>query len=300
MTEAETRIKIAIQKSGRLSEASLKLLENSGLQFARSKDKLFWYGRNLPVDLLLVRDDDIPRLLLEGVCELGLVGQNVAAEKILEARKRRPDADLDNLATLGFGHCRLMLALPENVEYSGPEQLAGQRIATSYPHLTRRWLHDHGVEADIVLLNGAVEIAPSLGTADAIVDLVSAGTTLRANHLKAVATVLESQAAVYRGNSELPAQRQVLLDKLVQRILGVERAAETKYVMLHAPRDRLQRISEILPGAESPTVLPLEGQPNRVAVHALCTEQVFWEHLEELKSAGASAILVLPVEKMLA
>ncbi|MDT8450750.1 MAG: ATP phosphoribosyltransferase [Wenzhouxiangellaceae bacterium] len=299
-TGTSPRIKIAIQKSGRLYEASMRLLEKSGLQFASSKDKLFWFGRNLPVDLLLVRDDDIPRLLLEGVCELGIVGENVAAEKLLEARRRRPDAHLENLAALEFGHCRLMLALPEDVEYREPAQLAGARVATSYPRLTRRWLHENGVEADIVMLNGAVEIAPSLGTADAIVDLVSTGTTLRANHLKPVATVLESQAALYRGKSELPAERQNLLDKIVQRFLGVQRAAETKYVMLHAPRDRLEEISRILPGAETPTVLPLEGQSTRVAVHALCTEQVFWEHLEELKSAGASAILVLPVEKMLA
>jgi len=296
----ENRIKIAIQKSGRLSEKSLQLLERSGLQFARSKDKLFWYGRNLPVDLLLVRDDDIPRLLLEGVCELGLVGQNVAAEKILEARKRRPGIELEMLATLEFGHCRLMLALDEDEAWDRPQQLDGRRIATSYPRLTRRWLEEQGVEADIVTLNGAVEIAPSMGTADAIVDLVSTGTTLRANHLRAVETVLESQAALYRGNSELPPEREALLNKLVQRIMGVQRAAETKYVMLHAPRERLARISEILPGAETPTVLPLESQPDRVAVHALCTEQVFWEHLEELKAAGASAILVLPVEKMLA
>jgi len=296
----ENRIKIAIQKSGRLSEKSLQLLERSGLQFARSKDKLFWYGRNLPVDLLLVRDDDIPRLLLEGVCELGLVGQNVAAEKILEARKRRPGIELEMLATLEFGHCRLMLALDEDEAWDRPQQLDGRRIATSYPRLTRRWLEEQGVEADIVTLNGAVEIAPSMGTADAIVDLVSTGTTLRANHLRAVETVLESQAALYRGNSELPPEREALLNKLVQRIMGVQRAAETKYVMLHAPRERLARISEILPGAETPTVLPLESQSDRVAVHALCTEQVFWEHLEELKAAGASAILVLPVEKMLA
>lgn len=299
MTESTSRIKIAIQKSGRLSDDSLRLLKQSGLQFESSKDKLFWYGRNLPVDLLLVRDDDIPRLLLEGVCELGIVGENVAAEKILEARKRRPDAQLEKLASLEFGFCRLMLAIPESEAYSGPSQLNGGRVATSYPRLTKRWLHENGVEADIVMLNGAVEIAPSLGTADAIVDLVSTGTTLRANHLKPVATVLDSQAALYRGVSQLPPERQALLDKLVQRVLGVQRAAETKYVMLHAPRDRLARISEILPGAETPTVLPLEGQPDKVAVHALCTEQVFWEHLEELKEAGASAILVLPVEKML-
>lgn len=300
MSTTAPRIKIAIQKSGRLSEDSLLLLKQSGLQFESSKDKLFWFGRNQPVDLLLVRDDDIPRLLLEGVCELGIVGENVAAEKLLEVRKRRPDAHLENLAPLDFGFCRLMLAIPEHAEYTGPAQLAGRRIATSYPRLTRRWLEDNGVAADIVTLNGAVEIAPSLGTADAIVDLVSTGTTLRANHLKPVATVLESQAALYRGRSELPPERQALLDKLVQRVLGVQRAAETKYVMLHAPRDRLARIATILPGAETPTVLPLEGEPGKVAVHALCTEQVFWEHLEELKSAGASAILVLPVEKMLA
>lgn len=300
MSADNDRIKIAIQKSGRLSETSLKLLERSGLQFARSKDKLFWYGRNLPVDLLLVRDDDIPRLLLEGVCELGLVGQNVAAESVLEARKRRPGVELDALADLDFGHCRLMLALPEHETWEAPDQLAGKRIATSYPRLTRQWLSEQGVDADVVTLNGAVEIAPSMGTADAIVDLVSTGTTLRANHLRAVETVLESRAALYRGNSSLPPAREALLHKLVQRILGVQRAAETKYVMLHAPRERLGRISEILPGAETPTVLPLESQPDRVAVHALCTEQVFWEHLEELKEAGASAILVLPVEKMLA
>jgi len=299
MSQSTPRIKIAIQKSGRLSEASLALLKRSGLHFESSRDKLFWFGRNLPVDLLLVRDDDIPRLLLEGVCELGIIGENVAAEKLLEARKRHPEAHLENLAALDFGHCRLMLAIPEDVEYQGPEQLAGQRVATSYPRLTRRWLETSGVEADVMTLNGAVEIAPSLGTAEAIVDLVSTGTTLRANHLKPVATVLESQAALYRGRSSLPPQRQALLDKLVQRVLGAQRAAETKYVMLHAPRNRVEAISGILPGAETPTVLPLEGQPERVAVHALCTEQVFWEHLEELKAAGASAILVLPVEKML-
>lgn len=296
----EKRLKIAIQKSGRLSETSLKLLERAGMQFSRSKDKLFWFGRNLPVDLLLVRDDDIPRLLLEGVCELGIVGENVAAEKLLEAATRRPDARLEAVASLDFGHCRLMLALPEQQDYLGPEQLEGARIATSYPQLTARWLKDKGVTADIVTLSGAVEIAPSLGTAEAIVDLVSTGTTLRANHLKAVDSVLESQAALYRGPSEIDADQQRLLDKLVQRIQGVQTAQETKYVMLHAPRERLDRITEVLPGAETPTVLPLEGQPDRVAVHALCTEQVFWEHLEELKQAGASAILVLPVEKMLA
>ncbi len=295
-----TRLKIAIQKSGRLAEKSLGLLERSGLSFARSKDKLFWYGRNLPVDLLLVRDDDIPRLLLEGVCQLGIVGENVALEKVLENRRRRPEARLEPMLKLEYGHCRLMLAIPEDEEFQGPGQLQGRRLATSYPFLTRQYLDTHGVEADIVPLNGAVEIAPSLGTADAIVDLVSTGTTLRANHLKAVDEVLDSQAALYRTPGTLDPDNEALLAKLLTRIQGVQQAAETKYVMLHAPRDRLAEISDLLPGAESPTVLNLEGQSDRVAVHAVCTEQVFWEHLEELKAAGASAVLVLPVEKMLA
>lgn len=292
------RIKIAIQKSGRLSEESLSLLRHAGMQFDSSKDKLFWFGRNLPVDLLLVRDDDIPRLLMQQVCQLGIVGENVATEKALEASSEIRPPEL--LTKLDFGHCRLMLAVPEQMDYRDPQQLDGCRVATSYPLLTRRWLAASGVEAAVVVLNGAVEIAPSLGTADAIVDLVSTGTTLRANHLKPVATVLQSQAALYRAPTRLTDDREALIDKLTQRIVSVQRAAETKYVMLHAPRRRLKEIAAILPGVETPTVLPLEGQTDKVAVHALCTEQVFWEHLEELKSAGASAILVLPVEKMLA
>ncbi len=295
-----TRIKIAIQKSGRLADKSLALLERSGLSFARSKDKLFWYGRNQPIDLLLVRDDDIPRLLLEGVCQLGIVGENVAREKLLENRQRHPDARLESLIKLDFGHCRLMLAVPEYNVFDSVDQLEGKRLATSYPYLTREYLNEAGVDADIVTLNGAVEIAPALGTADAIVDLVSTGTTLRANHLKAVDEVLSSQAALYRSPARLNETGEALLERLLTRIQGVQQAAETKYVMLHAPRDRLAEISAILPGAESPTVLNLEGQPDRVAVHAVCTEQVFWEHLEALKKAGASAVLVLPVEKMLA
>ncbi len=295
-----TRLKIAIQKSGRLSDKSLNLLERSGLSFAKSKDKLFWYGRNLPVDLLLVRDDDIPRLLLEGVCQLGIVGENVAEEKLLEARERKPNARLEALSRLDFGHCRLMLAIREQSDYHGVADLQGKRLATSYPYLTRQWLQNNNVEADIVTLNGAVEIAPSLGTAEAVVDLVSTGTTLRANHLKAVDEVLSSQAALYRGPQGLDEAAEKLLATLLTRIEGVRRAEESKYVMLHAPRSRLAEISAILPGAESPTVLTLEGQDDKVAVHAVCTEQVFWEHLEELKRAGASAVLVLPVEKMLA
>lgn len=295
-----TRLKLAIQKSGRLAEESLSLLERSGLKFAKSKDKLFWYGETLPIDLLLVRDDDIPRLLLAGVCHLGIVGGNVAQEKALERSKSGDALDFEPLLGLGFGRCRLMLAAPENGPIGQALDLAGKRLATSYPELTRRYLNDQGIEADIVVLNGAVEIAPSMGSADAIVDLVSTGTTLRANHLEIIDEVLVSEAGLYRCPNPLETEAEALIQKLLTRIEGVRQAQEAKYVMMHAPKSRLAEITALLPGAETPTVLSLEGDPERVALHAVCTEQVFWEHLERLKNAGASAILVLPVEKMLA
>lgn len=293
-----SRLKIAIQKSGRLSDDSLKLLERCGIQFAKSKDKLFWYGRNMPVDLLLIRDDDIPRLLLDGVCDLGICGQNVAQECTLE---RQLDInDLQTEVKLSFGDCRLCLAIPEQHPFTDVNDLSGKRIATSYPYLTKRYLDAHQINAEIVELSGAVEIAPSMGTADAIVDLVSTGTTLRANHLREVAEVLRSQSVFYSGSRELDPDQQQLKQRLIQRIQGVQQANESKYVMLHAPRNAVDTITDLLPGAESPTVLSLEGQSEKVAMHTLCREGVFWEHLEELKSAGATAILVLPVEKMLA
>ncbi len=292
------RLKIAIQKSGRLSDDSLKLLESCGIQFARSKDKLFWYGRNLPVDLLLVRDDDIPRLLLDGVCDLGICGQNVARECLLD--RGVPVNTLTSEVALGFGTCRLALAIPEQQSFNDIQDLAGKRIATSYVGLTAEYLAKHNVDAGIVELSGSVEIAPSMGTADAIVDLVSTGTTLRANHLREVADVMVSQAVLYSGNGELDSQSRQLKKRLIQRIQGVLKAKESKYVMLHAPKEAVQQIADILPAAEAPTVLKLDGQPDKVAMHTLCRETVFWEHLEELQSAGATAVLVLPVEKMLA
>lgn len=295
-----TRLKLAIQKSGRLADDSLSLLERSGLKFAKSKDKLFWFGETLPIDLLLVRDDDIPRLLLAGVCHLGIVGGNVAQEKALEQVKSVPDRRFEPLIGLGFGRCRLMLAAPEQGPIRAAADLAGKRLATSYPELTRQYLNQQGIQADIVVLNGAVEIAPSMGSADAIVDLVSTGTTLRANHLDIIDEVLVSEAGLYRCPNTLPEEAEALIAKLLTRIEGVRQAAEAKYVMMHAPKAKLPEITALLPGAETPTVLNLDGDPDRVALHAVCTEQVFWEHLERLKSAGASAILVLPVEKMLA
>jgi ATP phosphoribosyltransferase len=292
-----SRLRVAIQKSGRLSDKSQALLQNCGLRFARSKDKLFWYGKDFPVDLLLVRDDDIPRMIMGGVCELGIVGENVANEVMLD---RNGGTGLIPLRKLEFGHCRLSLAVPEQSDIVGAEGLDGRRVATTYPALTRSLLKDRGVEAKIVELAGSVEIAPGLGTADAIADLVSTGTTLRANHLKEIEVLFESTAALYGTGESLPQEKQDLLDRLLARIDGVLQAQESKYVMLHAPRDALERITKILPGAEHPTLMELEGSPDRVAVHAVCREGVFWEHLEALKGAGASAILVLPVEKMLA
>ena len=291
-----SRLRVAIQKSGRLSERSLEVLRNCGLKFARSKDQLFWYGQDFPVDLLLVRDDDIPRLLLDGVCELGIVGENIAREVMLE---RDGGAELSCLRRLGFGHCRLSIAVPEERRIASLDELEGARIATSYPQLTRDLLAQRGVRATIVELSGSVEIAPGLGTADAIADLVSTGTTLRANHLRELEVLFRSEAALFGRTNGISSEKRALLDRLLARLEGVMQAAESKYVMLHAPREALQRITELLPGVEHPSIMPLEGS-DRIAVHAVCGETVFWEHLEALKAAGASAILVLPVEKMLA
>lgn len=292
-----TRLRVAIQKSGRLSEQSLDILKSCGLSFARSKDKLFWYGRDFPVDVLLVRDDDIPRMLLDGVCELGIVGENIASEVMLE---RNSESELNRLRKLGFGHCRLSLAVPESMEIKDISELENARIATSYPALTRYLLEKKGVNTEIIELSGSVEIAPGLGTADAISDLVSTGTTLRANHLRELQELYQSQAALYGRANGISREKRALLDRLLARLEGVMQARESKYVMLHAPRDALEKITELLPGVEHPSIMPLEGSSDRIAIHAVCGEAVFWEHLEALKAEGASAILVLPVEKMLA
>ena len=289
------RIRIAIQRSGRLSERSLELLQNCGLRFARSKDKLYWYGQDFPVDLLLVRDDDIPRILLDGVCDLGIVGQNIA----LEVMRENDGKELEELRSLGFGRCRLSIAIPEQSRISKIADLQGCRIATSYPALTSSLLAERGIQAEMVKLSGSVEIAPGLGTAEAISDLVSTGTTLRANHLVELGVLFESTAALYGQTGSLPDEKKTLLERLLARLDGVLQAAESKYVMLHAPRDALEEITRLLPGAENPSLMNLEGDPDRVAVHAVCREGLFWEHLEALKEAGASAILVMPVEKML-
>lgn len=290
------RIRVAIQKSGRLSEKSLALLQSCGLRFAHSKDKLYWYGKDFPVDLLLVRDDDIPRMLLDGVCELGIVGENIAEEELLE---RSNGKGLTQIRKLTFGGCRLSVAVPEGSPVKSISDLDGCRIATSYPALTKKLLSERGVTAETVKFSGSVEIAPGLGIADAISDLVSTGTTLRANHLVELEVLFESTAALYGRLDNLTDEKKTVLDRLLARLDGVLLAAESKYVMLNAPRDAIEEITRLLPGAENPSLMDLEGAPDRVALHAVCREAVFWEHLEALKAAGASAILVLPVEKML-
>jgi ATP phosphoribosyltransferase len=296
----ELRLKLAIQKSGRLTDPSLELLLRCGLKMSRGKDQLMAYGENMPLDVLFVRDDDIPDLVQEDVCDLGLVGLNVLEEKRLELAARGLAARFQQVRTLDFGRCRLCLAVPEGTSFEGPSTLHGKRIATTYPYLLERYLRERQVRAEIVTLSGAVEIAPRLGRADLICDLVSSGSTLQANHLREVETVLESHAVLIRTPLGLPPLKDEWVQRLLMRIDGVQQVRESKYIMLHAPRSALTEIRKLLPGSESPTIIPLEGFPDRVAIHAVCRENVFWETLESLKKAGASALLVLPVEKMLA
>jgi len=296
----ELRLKLAVQKSGRLTDPSLDMLVRCGLKLSRGKDQLMGYGENMPLDVLFVRDDDIPDLVQEDVCDLGLVGLNVLEEKRLELRERGHAARFQQIRTLDFGRCRLSLAVPEGVTFEGPNSIRGKRIATTYPYLLQKYLRERDLSADIVTLSGAVEIAPRLGRADLICDLVSTGSTLQANHLREVETVMESHAVIIRTPLALPAEKDEWVERLMMRIDGVQQVKESKYIMLHAPRSALPEIRRLLPGSESPTIIPLEGFPDKVAIHAVCRENVFWETLESLKKAGASALLVLPVEKMLA
>ncbi len=293
------RLKIAIQKNGRLTDDSLGLLSQCGLKYSRGKDQLMGYGENMPLDILFVRDDDIPDLVQEDVCDLGVVGRNVLEERRLAFAARHPTA-LEELRTLDFGRCRLSIAAPQETHYSDAASLSGRRIATTYPHLLERFLAERGVRAEVVVLSGSVELAPRLGRADFICDLVSTGSTLAANHLREVEVVLESRAMLLRTPVPLMPEKETWLRRLLMRIDGVQQVKESKYIMLHAPRSALAEIKRLLPGSEAPTVLPLDGLEDRVAVHAVCREDVFWETLEQLKSAGASSVLVLPVEKILA
>ena len=300
MDSSEQRIKIAVQKTGRLTDHSLDLLERCGLKVTQSKNQLFCYGENMPIDILLVRDDDIPGLVSDDVCDLGIVGLNIVEEKRQELLHDGRQAMFKQVFELYFGHCRLSLAAPEGTSYDGIKSLNNSRIATSYVGLLRDYLNTNGIDAEIVYFSGAVEIAPKLGRADYICDLVSTGSTLEANGLSEVDVLLQSEAVVIQTRAELSADKQALVDRMLQRLDGVLQVRESKYIMLHAPRSSLAEIRALLPGSEAPTVMPLDGSDDKVAIHAVCRENVFWETLENLKAAGASSLLVLPVEKMLA
>ena len=295
----DRRIKIAVQKSGRLTEHSLDLLTRCGLLYSRGSNQLICYGENMPLDVLLVRDDDIPELVQEGVCDLGIVGQNIVEERRLSLVAADTQVQFRQIAALDFGHCRLSFGIPEAMQFEDVSALAGLRIATTYPAIVGDFLQRNNVEASLVKFSGAVEIAPSLGKADVICDLVSSGSTMRAHHLREAVTILKSEAVVIGRTTQEHAQSE-WIDRLLQRLEGVLQVRESKYIMLHAPRDALPRIAQLLPGSEAPTIIPLEGRDDRVALHAVCRENVFWETLEQLKEAGASSMLVLPVEKMLA
>jgi ATP phosphoribosyltransferase len=299
-TKSRDRLRIAMQKSGRLSDVSQDLLARCGLKFRQSRDKLFCFGESMPIDLLLVRDDDIPGLIAQGVCDLGIVGRNVLREQSLAAAARAEPEPARELCALGFGRCRLSIALPQDAHYAEPAQLAGLRIATTYPALLGAWLQDNGVDAGIVVLSGSVEIAPRLGTADAICDLVSSGATLAANQLREVATLLDSEAVLAGAVNEAADARGELAEQLLRRIEGVTRVRESKLVLLHAPRASVATITQLLPGGQGATVMPIEGSSDEVAMQAVCHGAITWQHLEDMKRAGARQLLVLPVEKMLA
>ncbi len=299
MKKDNTRIRIAAQKSGRLTEHTMELLTRCGLIYSKGRDQLICYGENMPVDVILVRDDDIPSLVQENLCDLGIVGLNEVEETRLKLIRLNTKEIFSQISTLDFGYCRLSFAVPEDQNCADSSFLNGKRIATSYPQIVGHYLKNQEIKAEIVEFSGAVEIAPGLGKADMICDLVSSGSTLQANKLKEIDTILESRATLIQTPSPIPAGKQEWLQRLLQRVQGVLQVKESKYIMLHAPRSALPKISELLPGSESPTIIPLEGCNDKVAVHAVCREKVFWETLELLKKAGASSVLVLPVEKML-
>ncbi len=253
----------------------------------------------MPIDILRVRDDDIPGLVMDGVVDLGIIGENVLEEELLSRRAQGEDPRYFTLRRLDFGGCRLSLATPLDAEYTGPQSLQDARIATSYPHLLKQYLDKQGVRFKSCLLNGSVEVAPRAGLADAICDLVSTGATLEANGLREVEVIYRSKACLIQRDGEMPEAKQQLIDRLMTRIQGVIQARESKYIMLHAPSEKLDEIVALLPGAERPTILPLAGAQNRVAMHMVSSETLFWETMEKLKALGASSILVLPIEKMM-
>lgn len=296
MSPDRSRLHLAVQKSGRLSDQSLELLSDAGLKLSQGgRNRLTARADNFPLDIMFVRDDDIPTFVSDGVCELGIVGLNVLHEFALGFSEAR----VAEVARLGFGRCRLELAAPDGGEPFNLDNLRGQRIATSYPRTLGAWLDSQSIAAEVVVMRGAVELAPRLGIARTICDLVSTGATLEANGLSPVATILTSEAVLIRTLKPMDGPHAEKVEALLTRMNGVIATQESKYIVLNAPQEALADITKILPGAEAPTVVPLVGRPGHFAVQAVCQESVFWETLERLKAVGASAILVMPIEKMM-
>ena len=295
----KTRLRIAMQKSGRLSDDCHELLSRCGIKINLQQQRLIAFAENMPIDILRVRDDDIPGLVMDGVVDLGIIGENVLEEELLSRRAQGEDPRYFTLRRLDFGGCRLSLAASLDTEYTGPQCLQNKRIATSYPHILKQYLDKQGVAFKSCLLNGSVEVAPRAGLADVICDLVSTGATLEANGLREVEVIYRSKACLIQRDGEMPADKQQLIDRLMTRIQGVIQARESKYIMMHAPTERLDEVIALLPGAERPTILPLAGDKQRVAMHMVSSETLFWETMEKLKALGASSILVLPIEKMM-
>jgi ATP phosphoribosyltransferase len=287
--DSSTSLRIAIQKSGRLTDKTIALLEGIGIEFDNYKRNLIVKTRNFDVELLLLRDDDIPEYVQDGVCDLGFVGANETQET---------GADVTPIRDLGYGKCRLSLAAPKNGDIKKPDDFAGKKVATSYPNLTRKFFSDRDIEIKVIEISGAVEIAPQLEVADAIVDLVSSGGTLRANGLVELDTILESQTQLIRTNKELSPGKKELIDRFLVRMDGYQQAAKSRYIMMNASNADVEKIKEIIPSMKSPTVMPL-AEEDMVAIHTVIPLNKFWTVMEELKEAGASDIVMLPIESMI-
>ena len=294
--KGDGRLKIAIQKSGRLSELSLAVLEKAGISLLKSRDQLLCRAHNFPLDVFLVRDDDIPAFLATDVCQIGILGQNALYEK--QALDQEAYGTLEEALELGYGRCRLSIAVPAGMAYDGIGALDGKAIATSYKGLLAKYLAENNVKATVVTMEGAVEVAPRTHLADAICDLVSTGNTLVSNGLEEQDIILESQAILVKNDLQAP-ELKAIYEKLLSRIKSVLLADNSRYIMLNSPIASLDAIKAVLPGSQSPTVMPLQGRDDMVAVHAVCNEEVFWSTMEALKENGANSILVVPIEKML-
>ncbi len=282
------RLKIAIQKSGRLSEVSLSILKECGIDVKNGKSALLASASNFPLDVLFLRDDDIPEYVADGIAHLGILGENVVVES---------KAKIDIIRRLDFGRCRLSLAVPKSEQYTGLQYFNGKKIATSYPNILNDYMAENGVTSEIHVISGSVEIAPNIGLADAICDIVSSGSTLLSNGLKEVQAIMKSEAVMV-ANREMDAEECRILDKLLFRINAVMTAKSNKYIVLNAPNTSLENIIRVLPGMKSPTIVPLATE-GWSAIHSVLNEETFWDVIDDLKDAGAQGILVVPIEKMI-